>query len=854
MFTDDPQPIVELRTENGRPETVRVFVYTSAGKCVGDSGEIPYIDPFLTLPAELEAKREYRVRVTARGNGAQATYGLVVDTGFMNGPWEGGWIEPAQQAAQPEEKMAFWQNFIHRPEVPSGEDGTRLRPGQTLRRRFLLEEMPVQAVLYATARGVYTPYLNGQRVGRARLAPEITPYEKLLYYQRYDLLALLRQGENELQIELGDGWYVGRIGLSGSSCQYGERLSFLGQIELCFQDGRTVVIGSDERFESRESKIAYSDLFIGEKWNLCQAEKPWASCIAVAAPEAKLEAQPLPAVIAGDPIEGQWLAQPDGGLLADFGQNLAGVVRLHIHVPKAATVTLEHTETLDAHGGFFRNIVGRNKQQRDQLVCGPGETVFEPLHTYHGFRYVRIRGVDKAQVRSIKAVPIGTPLRQTGHFCCSDDRLNRLQENIQWSMRSNFVSIPTDCPQREKMGWTGDVLAFAATGCFNAELEPILEPWLQQMRLEQRENGEIPCIVPAFPIDDAMARAFWGDNTSSVWGDACILVPLQLYRATGDIRILQDNLPMMERWLDYVRCAAQTQENPLLWTTGHHFGDWLIPSMAGDSKRVNEGVARTKDVVASTFRAVALDSWLQVLDVLSAHGGTQGEDEKRHTGRELLARIRQAVRDAYVSADGHVQGELQGLYVLVLQSGAVEGELRDKVADHLVQMIRENGNRLDTGFVSTPYLLDVLTQTGHKDLAWTLLFQTQAPSWLGQVERGATTIWENWTAVGADGTPTDSSMNHYALGAVGDWIYRHIGGISSLAPGWQKVSFAPDFTCGLQWSECEKVIAAGRVYCRWERAGNQVKVWLETPVEAQWWHEGKMQELQAGKYVFAISV
>ena len=852
VLTDDVRPEVELRC-NVAPDWVELSL-TKGQQSVYCSGRMPYAGPFYSLGTELEPKSEYELTVQAEKNGKTETAQMRLRTGFMGGDWAARWIEPEQEDAVPEQPIAFWENFIPRPVPEPEEDGGRLRCGRTLRRVFRISRHPDRAVLYATAQGVYTLYLNGQRVGNARLAPEITPYDQMLYYQSYDLAPHLMQGENELIVELGDGWYIGHVGLSGSSCNYGNRMAFLAQLELFYPDGTKEVLGTDETFLSRPSRIAYSDLMIGEKWDLCQLEAPWTPCRSIRNPEARLVAQPMAPIQPLAPHPGKFLEEDGGGLLFDFGQNLAGVVRLSFRVEQAATVILEHTEALDKEGHFFRNIAGRNRQQRDQIVCGPGEYCFEPLHTYHGFRYIRIFGLRRAEVLRIDAVPWTTPVEETGHFRCSDRRLNQLEHNIRWSMRSNILSIPTDCPQREKAGWTGDVVAFADAGCFRSELLPVLSAWLQQMRLEQRQNGEVPNIIPDFPIEDHMAREYWGDNSSSAWGDACILVPLALYRATGNVRVLKENLGMMERWLDFVQRAAQSEGDPMLWNGGHHFGDWLIPSMAGDPQRVDEGVARTYEVTANAYRAIVLDAWIQVLDVLLEEHPTQDLETKRDEAQQLLARVRQAVRDHYVAEDGTVHGELQGLYVTVLRAGIVEGELRKKVADRLVDLIRKNDCRLDTGFVSTPYLLDVLTEIGHKDLAWKLLFQTKAPSWLYQVECGATTIWENWTAVQNDGTPTESSMNHYALGAVGDWISREIGGVQCAGAGWSRVRFAPDPACGLDWSECEKKSAAGRIFCRWERQADKVMVTLETPVPAQWCWDGETTQLAPGKYEFTADL
>ena len=389
----------------------------------------------------------------------------------------------------------------------------------------------------------------------------------------------------------------------------------------------------------------------------------------------------------------------------------------------------------------------------------------------------------------MSALAMGTRIRSRGSFTCSDERLNRLQENIRRSTRANMFFVPTDCPQREKAGWTGDIAVFAPTGCFNYYLDGFLSAWLANMRLEQFDSGEVPVVVPDYPMQEKMQSAM-GGSSSSVWSDACIMVPWYIYRSYGDIRVLRDNVDMMRRWLAFVeeQCRREPPDpdnrsdreiywNDYLFNKGYHFGDWFIPSFIRREGGVFQATAATRDVTGSSYHAVALATYIKVLTTLRDHEKT-GDNYDIEIGhnRKRLESVRQAVRECYVDETmGRVRGDLQGLYVIVLLSGAVDGELKKKLVSRLAALIEENGNRLDTGFVSTPHLLDVFADNGRMDCALSLLFQTGSPSWLYMVENGATTIWENWEAIRPDGTPMASSFNHYALGSVGSFLYRRIG-------------------------------------------------------------------------------
>lgn len=821
----------------GAAQTVRLRLFRGEQLC-WDSGDAPWEPQVCFSGLPLTPKTRYEAVAEVSGGEASAQARMELRTGLMGRKWDAGWVEPVQENAVRERDIQFFEQFVPMPDHLGGHD--RLRPVQELRREFTLDELPKQAVLYASARGVYSLRLNGKRVDARRLAPETTPYESLLYYQIYDLTHLLRRGENTLCVLLGDGWWIGRIGLTGHSCQYGDRLAFLGQLELEYADGTTKSILTDGQYQSRESFIRYSDLFMGEKWDLSREDAPWKRCIPIGAPSENLTVQPIAPILPWKVLEPlELLTTPNGELVADFGQCLAGVAELRLNCPAGTVVTLDHSEVPDGQGNFFRNILGRNKDQQDTVVCGAGESFFCPEFTYHGFRYLRITGAAREQIVSVRAVVLGTQLRELGSFCCSDPRLNQLQHNIRWSTRGNMVSVPTDCPQREKAGWTGDILAFAPTGCFNYDLSGFLSAWLGQMRLSQTEDGGIPVVIPSYPEQTKMQAETFGNNTSAAWSDACVLIPLELYRAYGDKKVLRDNLDMMEKWMGFIERASRDY----LWTEGFHFGDWLIPSYQDDPMG---GAAATRKVIASCQYAVTARAFLDVLEALEA------PREKIDRCRLLLENIRRAIRENLIGEDGSIPGDFQGMYVMALYSGAAQGELAVKAADRLARLIEQNGECLDTGFVSGPHLLDMLAEHGHEDLAWRLLLRTKSPGWLYQVEQGATAIWENWNAICPDGTVTASSFNHYAFGCVGDWIYRHIGGLRPMGAGWSQIEFAPDLDCALDWAECKRLTPYGTASCGWAKtdAGVRVEVVVPCGVKAELSLSGKRIALTAGSHVF----
>jgi alpha-L-rhamnosidase len=764
--------------------------------------------------------------------------------------WQARWIEPVQELVRPEPKISLFQNLgMLSPEPVS--DYARLHPCPYLRRVFSAPGAVTKARLYATAHGVYRLEINGVRVGDQELAPEVTAYDGYLQYQTYDVTRLLEPGLNVLGAVLADGWYCGRIGLPGDSCQYGDKLALLLQLEIEAADGSRQCVVSDEAFKSSTGPLVYSDLFIGERYDagleLGNWHKPdfddhaWQNAIIAEYDWSNLAAQsgePLRVVREIAPVA--LLKTPKGETVLDLGQNISGKLRLRVQGPAGTEIVLDHSEVLAADGSFLHQIRGRNKDQRDVYVLkGGGVEVYEPWFTTHGFRYVRLTGwPGEPRLEDFTGLVIASDLREAGSFTCSDERLNRLQENIRWSQRGNLVSIPTDCPQRERAGFTGDAQVFLPTACFNMDVSAFFTRWLRSLRLEQREDGQVPANIPYWKsYIEMFAPLQGGSHTSAGWGDACILVPWTLYQTYGDAHILAENYPTLLRWLDYVQKEAETgiperlqgnltsaarERQQYLWNTGFHFGDWLIPSLTGGYANPFDAANATKEVVASCFYAYSTGLAAQIAQIL-------GNDKDHQRYSTLNAKIRAAFAEEYVAPDGRFPAHYQGLYVLALKMDLVPAEKRPLLTAQLVDLIAQNGFRLDTGFVSVPYLLDVLCDNGQTDLAYRLLFQTECPSWLYEVEKGATTLWETWDAIAPDGQVNLASFNHYAFGCVGDWLYRVAAGLDKDQPGYKHILIHPRPHANLTQARASYRSVYGEIVSAWELQNGRLRLQVIIP-------------------------
>jgi alpha-L-rhamnosidase len=803
---------------------------------------------------ELVSRQGYfwRVRIWDEGDAATAWSSTAFwEMGLLNlADWQARWMEPVQEPAKPEPKITMFQNLgMISPEAVS--DTSRLNPSQYLRKVFSSHGAVTKAKIYATAHGVYRLEINGARVGNQELAPEVTAYESYLQYQTYDVTEMIEAGVNVLGAILADGWYCGRIGLPGDSCQYGDKLALLLQLEIEYQDGSREVIISDSDFKSSTGALAYSDLFIGERYDATLEntnwhnpdfdDRAWKNATVAEYGYSNLVAQygePLRVVKEIAPLE--IIKTPRGETVIDLGQNISGKMRMRVQGAAKTKIILDHSETLDADGNFLQQIRGRNKDQRDVYILkGDGVETYEPLFTAHGFRYVRVTGyTGEPTLKDFCGLVIASDLRDSGSFSCSDERLNRLQENIRWSQLGNLVSIPTDCPQRERAGFTGDAQIFIPTACFNMDVNAFFTRWLRNLQIEQREDGQVPTTVPYWKSYIEMFTPIQGgSHTSAGWGDACIIIPWTLYQTYGDLRVLEENYSAMTRWLDYVQKEAEAgiperlkgELNPqarerqkYLWNTGFHFGDWLIPSLTAGYNNPFDAANATKEIVASCFYAYSTELMAKITHAL-------GKEKDHQHYSALNANSRKAFADEYVSSDGRLSSHYQGMYVMALKANMVPAEKRSLLTNQLVDLIAQNGYRLDTGFVSVPYLLDVLCENGRQDIAYKLLFQTECPSWLYEVEKGATTIWETWDAIAPDGRVNLASFNHYAFGCAGDWMVRFIAGLGKNQAGYKHIVIRPNPHENLTHAKASYQSVYGEIVSAWELRNGKMRIEATIP-------------------------
>ena len=790
----------------------------------------------VVLPgSELSSRTPYtwRVRVWVDGPESSEWSESTFETTLLdNSEWsEAKWVEPAQELVTAEEVLSIDAQHAG---TTLADVESRLHPSPLVRQRFVLDAVPQRARLYITAHGVYEVTVNGQQIADEVLAPGYDEYQERLSYQTYDVTPQLRVGENVLGVRLADGWWAGRISFTGSSINYGDTLGVLWRLD----GDRQVLATSDGTARSSFGEIRYSDIFIGEKvdarlavpgWDTAGFDdSSWSEVQVVDDDKSTL----VPFI--GEPVrrveeirDPQVLRTPAGELVVDMGQNIAGRVRLTSRGAAGTTITLEHTEALDRDGNFQQNIMGRNKDQTDVWVlAGAGEETFEPRFTYHGFRYVRVTGYPGGlQPKDVVGIVISSDVPQTGRFSTSDHRINRLHANVVWSQRANFFSTPTDCPQRERAGWTGDIQVFARASMNNARVDLFLERWLANVRAAQSDAGVVPMIVPNTP-SFATSMGLLGE-TSSGWGDAITIVPLALYERYGDRRVLEENYDAMCKWVSWTRAQAEQgvpeeyqelgaddpvrERQSLLWNTGFHFGDWLVPSTITDEPHsMMIAAALTGALFGSAYHYRSVEDLAQVAEIL-------GDAATAREHRALAARIKDAFIAEYVDDDGRLSVHMQGAYVISLAYDLIPDSLRATAGKHLVELINQAENHLDTGFLSVPHLLDVLVSLGERELAYTLLFQDTAPSWLYEVKMGATTIWESWTGIAPDGQPRDLSLNHYALGAVDDWMYRHIAGIAPAAPGYSEIEYRPDLSAPLDAVSAEINTPFGEAALQWTR-------------------------------------
>ncbi len=769
-------------------------------------------------PVAALASREratVRVRVTgADGSRSEWSEPGVVEAGLLEAS---DWVAYPVGSAEQEDPLAEER----RPSI--------------VRRAFTARPGLVAARLYVTAHGLYEVELNGRRVGTDTMSPGWTPYHERLRYLTYDVTDLVAAGENAIGSWLGDGWYRGRIGWdTGFRNLYGHDLSLLAQLELRYADGSTETVATDDSWRAAPSSIVRTGNYDGELHDARLEEAGWSSAgfddsgwgrvVAARRDPRTLVAPDGPPVRCTQevaPVE--VLTTPSGARVLDFGQNLVGRTRIRVSGASGDRVVLRTAEVLQ-EGEIYTRPLRSAKSTDEYVLAGRGVEEWEPRFTFHGFRYAEVTewpgDLDAAVANGdIVARVYHTDMERTGWFDSSNALVNRLHENVVWSMRGNFLDIPTDCPQRdERVGWTGDIQVFAPTASFLYDVSGMLSGWLKDVALEQLPDGTVPWYVPVIP-----AQRMWTPiQPGAAWGDAAAITPWTLYERFADPGILRRQYDSARRWVELQeRLAGENR----LWEGGFQLGDWLDPAAPPH----DPADARTdRYLVATAYFARSAERVARMAEVL-------GLEDDRARFDALAAEVRAAFTSAYVGSDGRMSSDAQTAYSLAIAFDLVPDALRGAAGTRLAELVEEADHRIATGFVGTPIVSDALTETGHADAAYDLLLEEGAPSWLYAVRQGGTTIWERWDSLRPDGTVNPGSMtsfNHYALGAVADWMHRVVAGLAPAAPGYRSIRFAPQPGGGFTHASAAHETPYGRAAIGWRIEGGRMHVQVVVPTGA----------------------
>ncbi|PWS31610.1 glycoside hydrolase family 78 protein [Pedobacter paludis] len=731
-----------------------------------------------------------------------------------------------------------------------GRDSSLASP--LFRKDFEVKKTIRSATAYITAKGLYEAHINGKKLGNHYFAPGWTSYKNHLQYQVYDVTKSFNKGENTIGVILGNGWYKGRIGFNNQHDFYGDTRALLLQVEIEYTDGTKEVVNTDNSWKTANGPILSSNIYDGETYDARLEISGWdnikfketASWKPVSILEngtEKLVGMSGPTVSKHEEFKALKIFKtPAGETVVDFGQNLVGWVMLKAKGPSGTKITISHAEVLDKAGNFYTTNLRSAKQQNNYILKGEYEQVFEPHFTFQGFRYVKIQGFPgELKLEDLTAVAVYSDMNATGKFTTSNTLLNQLQHNIQWGQKGNFVDVPTDCPQRdERLGWTGDAQAFASTAAYNMDVPGFFTKWLKDVSADQLPNGSVPFVVPNVISER--------DAGSSGWGDVATIIPWDMYVAYGDKGILEAQYGSMKKWVDYISSVAKDN----LWNSGFHFGDWLFYRPNDD----NDGRAAVTDkyMIAQTFYAHSTQMLLNAAKVLG-----KTEDVEKYSS--LLEKIKKAYVSENMTENGKLASNTQTAYVLALQFDLLPENMRQQAAERLAQNVRDYGNHLTTGFLGTPYLCHVLSRFGHQDVAYDLLLQESYPSWLYPVKMGATTIWERWDGIKQDGsfqTADMNSFNHYAYGAIGDWMYKNIAGINPVSetPGYKAILISPKPGGNLTSASGELETVYGTVKSSWTIKDGVFKLDVTVPANAKATvilpKNSKKEEIGSGNYHF----
>lgn len=775
------------------------LVWTT-GKVVSDQSiHIPYNGK------SLEAGKRYYWQVRVWDNKGKTT------TWSSTSYWQMGLLKE-------EDWVAKW--------ISPGYEEESERASPLLRKEFSINKKVKSATAYITAHGLYEAQINGKKIGDKYFTPGWTSYKNRLQYQVYDVSNMFKTGNNAIAVMLGNGWYRGYFSLGNFKDIYGSDISLLFQLHVTYTDGSTDTITSDGSWKSSTGAVRSSNIYAGETidarldkpgWAMPEFnDKDWSGVTEQSFPKNKLIGTYNESVTKHEKfIPKKIFTTPKGEQIVDFGQNLVGWVKLKVKGSSGQKIVISHAEVLDKDGNFYTENLRIAKAQDIYILKGGEQETFEPHFTWHGFRYAKIEGYPGVlKPEDFEACVLYSDMEKTGSFTTSNELINQLQHNIEWGLRGNFVDVPTDCPQRdERLGWVGDAQVFFRTASFLRGVNNFFVKWMKDLEADQFPDGSVTHVVPNVLADF--------ERGSSGWGDAATIIPWDMYVAYGDKRILETQYKSMKGWVNYMK--AQSRNN--LWNQGRHFGDWLFYNVQDDL--FGDSAITNKFLIAQCFYAHSVQLLINTAEVL-------GRTDDVAEYKSLLHEIKKAFLNEYTTANGSTVSDTQTSYVLALHFDMLPESLRQQAADRLADNIRRYNTHLTTGFLGTPYLCHVLSRFNYTDLAYELLLQKTYPSWLYPVTKDATTIWERWDGIKPDGSfenPEMNSFNHYAYGAIGDWMYRVVAGldVEDDGAGYKKIRLHPHIGGNFSYVSADYKTPYGKLSSHWKIEGSVLKLKAEIP-------------------------
>jgi len=698
--------------------------------------------------------------------------------------------------------------------VKSEVDGNGKWPAQYYRKEFSLKKKIKSARIYATSLGLYQLFLNGEKVGDQYFTPGWTSFHKRLQYQTYDVTKMLQE-KNAIGAILADGWYRGKIGYIEPHSYYGNQLALLLQLNVEYTDGTSEIIVTDTNWKFSSGPILQSNIYDGELYDArlemngwCSPgfdEKSWKNAVLFDYPKDKLVASnglPVRAIEEIKPVK--LIRTPAGETVLDMGQNMVGWLRIKVKGNTGDVIKIRFAEILGPDGNFYTANLRSALATNTYILKGDSTETYEPYFTFFGFQFVKLEGISEpVDLNNFSGVVVHSDMEPTGTFSCSDALINKLQSNILWGQKDNFLDVPTDCPQRdERLGWTGDAQVFSMTAAFNFDVAAFYTKWAKDIAADQLPNGKVTDVVP-----DVLR----GDGGSTAWSDVAVVIPWTVYQAYGDKRILEEQYASMKAWVEYMKTRAGADN---LWDGDNHYGDHLA---FGSTRNDYKGATTEKDLIATAYYYYSTTILGKVAEILD-----NKTDAQKY--KMLAPQIKKAFNDEFVSPNGRLVSHTQTAYALALSFGLLPENLVDKAAGYLAKDVEKFGH-LTTGFVGTPLLCSALSEIGRDDLAFMLLNRKEYPSWLYPVTKGATTIWERWDGIKPDGTfqdPIMNSFNHYAYGAIGEWLYSYVAGIcvDEENPGYKHFFLQPHPGGGLTNASSSLKTLYGVIQSDWKIEGN----------------------------------